>query len=113
MRAHLRLAGIEHARLFTDSATLMPIGFRSWRDTGITWLALAGVDVVKIQRRAGDDMIETTMGYVKAAEDLSGKVGTPFPELPHALVWPNQRPSAITPGRKTRAAVVPAQGFED
>jgi len=52
MRAHLRTAGVTHARLFTDDATQMPIGFRSWRDTGITWLALAGVDVMKMQRRA-------------------------------------------------------------
>lgn len=43
----------------------MHVGFRSWRDTGITWLALAGIDVAKIQRRAGHDHITTTIGYVK------------------------------------------------
>jgi hypothetical protein len=93
MRAHLKTAGVTHARLFTDDATQMPIGFRSWRDTGITWLALAAVDVVKMQRRAGHDGIQTTMGYVKNAEDLSGTIGAPFPELPRNLVWPNDWPS--------------------
>jgi hypothetical protein len=62
MRAHLRTAGVTHPRVFTDDATQMPIGFRSWRDTGITWLALASVDVIKMQRRAGHDTIQTTMG---------------------------------------------------
>jgi integrase len=57
------------------------INFRSWRDTGITWLALAGVDVAKMQRRAGHDSISTTLGYVKMAEDLTGSIGEPFPAL--------------------------------
>lgn len=45
-----------------ESATTMKVNFRSWRDTAITWLALAGVDVVKMQRRAGHDEISTTLG---------------------------------------------------
>ena len=68
----------------------MHVGFRSWRDTGITWLALAGVDVAKIQRRAGHDDIATTIGYVKAAEDVSGSIGAPFPPLPACLVSPGK-----------------------
>jgi hypothetical protein len=40
----------------------MHVGFRSWRDTGVTWLALAGVDVAKMQRRAGHDHMTTTIG---------------------------------------------------
>jgi hypothetical protein len=43
----------------------MHVGSRSWRDTGVMWLALAGVDVAKMQRRAGHDHITTTIGYVK------------------------------------------------
>jgi integrase len=112
LRAHLRTAGVTHPRLFTDDATQMPIGFRSWRDTGITWLALAGVDVVKMQRRAGHDTIQTTMGYVKAAEDFGGAAGAPFPELPPELVWPNDWPSRSTGAHVSRADRVPAQGFE-
>jgi hypothetical protein len=63
--------------------------FRSWRDTGITWLALAGVDGAKMQRRAGHDDIKTTIGYVKTAEDVSGSIGEPFPPPPACLVSPD------------------------
>jgi|CZKU01.1.fsa_nt_gi hypothetical protein len=64
----------------------MMVNFRSWRDTGITWLALAGVDVAKMQRRAGHDSISRTLGYVKMAEDLTGSIGEPFPALPATLL---------------------------
>jgi hypothetical protein len=60
--------------------------FRSWRDSGITWLAMSGLGVDKIMRRAGHDMVQTTMGYVKLAEDLTGDLGVPFGPLPAALV---------------------------
>jgi hypothetical protein len=36
---------------------------------------------VPVQRRAGHDDISTTLGYVKAAEDLGGSAGAPFPPL--------------------------------
>ncbi len=86
MRQHLKLARVERARLSEESSTTMQINFRSWRDTGITWLALQGLDVAKIQRRAGHDSVSTTLGYVKMAEDLTGSIGQPFPPLPEALV---------------------------
>ncbi len=53
---------------------------------GITWLALSGLDVAKIQRRAGHEDLETTLCYVKLAEDLTGTIGTPFSPLPDDLV---------------------------
>lgn len=86
MRKHFTLAKIDRSRLTEQSATTMQINFRSWRDTGITWLALDGVDLAKIQRRAGHERIETSAGYVKAAEDLTGSIGQPFPTLPAELV---------------------------
>jgi hypothetical protein len=86
MREHFTLAKLKRARLTEESATTMQITFRSWRDTGITWLALQGVDVAKMQRRAGHDSISTTLGYVKLAEDLTGSIGEPFPQLPRSLV---------------------------
>lgn len=86
MRQHFKLAKLDRARLTEQSATTMQINFRSWRDTGITWLALQGVDIAKMQRRAGHDSISTTLGYVKMAEDLTGSIGEPFPPLPTALV---------------------------
>jgi hypothetical protein len=44
LREHVKRAGVTRARLEADTLTLRPINFRSCRDTGITWLALAGVD---------------------------------------------------------------------
>lgn len=37
-------------------------------------------------RRAGHESVQTTMGYVKEAEDLTGDLGTPFGPLPEPLV---------------------------
>ena len=93
-REHLAKAGVTRPRLTENTATTMMVGFRSWRDTGITWLALAGVDVAKMQRRAGHDEISTTMGYVKSAEDISGTIGEPFPPLPDALLRPGDEGAA-------------------
>lgn len=84
----------------------MPVGFRSLRDTGITWLALAGVPLQHMQRRAGHDGMDTTMGYVKEAEDLSGgAIGTPFAPLPAELApenrttnWPTKKESPASAG---------------
>jgi integrase len=110
-RDHLRLAGVTRARLFADTVTLLPIDFRSCRDTGITWLALAGLDVGKIQRRAGHEDLSTTLGYVKMAEDLGGKVGTPFAPLPGGLVQPTFGPSKSRPIKNTMK-MVPEEGIE-
>jgi integrase len=88
MRKHLARAKVTRSRLSEQSATTMKVNFRTWRDTGITWLALAGVDVAKMQRRAGHDTISTTLGYVKMAEDLTGSIGDPFPALPAVLLPP-------------------------
>lgn len=59
IRRHLKTAGVERTRLFENTPTTMAVNFRSLRDSGITWLALAGVDIVKIQRRAGHDDVAT------------------------------------------------------
>jgi integrase len=70
----LRLAGITRARLFADTATLMPVNFRSCRDTGIAWLALPGPRMLSLhamQRRCGHEDIDTTNGSVKMAERTS------------------------------------------
>jgi integrase len=85
-RRHLRLAGIARPELFADTPTTVQANFRTWRDSGITWLALEGVGVDKIMRRAGHDHVGTTLGYVKLAEAIGGNLGTPFPPLPAALI---------------------------
>jgi integrase len=122
MRRHFTVAKVSRARLTEVSATTMKINFRSWRDTGITWLALAGIDVAKMQRRAGHDTISTTLGYVKMAEDLTGSIGEPFPALPQALVggasehrakvWAKSKSAHKKPPKfAERAGFEPAAGF--
>src|SRR4029077_15931941 len=57
LREHLKLAGVDRVRLLEDSATTMRVNFRSLRDSGITWEALAGRPVDRIQSRAGHEHI--------------------------------------------------------
>ena len=103
LRKHFALAKIERTRLTEQTATTMQINFRSLRDTGITWLALAGTDLAKMQRRAGHDDPSTTMGYVKMAEDLTGSIGEPFPVLPAELVPSRPPPPPRRGGRAPSA----------
>ena len=84
-REHLKTAGIKRPELTASSRTNAIANFRTWRDSGLTWLAMTGLGVDKICRRAGHDQIQTTMGYVKQAEDLSGDLGLPFGPLPATL----------------------------
>ena len=85
-REHLIAADVTRVELHTTTRTHVQAVFRSWRDSGLTWLAMSGVGVDKIMRRAGHDMVQTTMGYVKQAEDLTGDLGTPFGPLPSELL---------------------------
>jgi hypothetical protein len=85
-RRNLEKAKVTRARLTANNPGEEPVDFRSLRDTGVTWLALAGVDVPKIMRRAGHKSASTSMGYVKIAEDINGEIGAPFPPLPAELV---------------------------
>jgi len=99
MRGHFELAKLDRPRLTEETATTMQINFRSWRDTGITWLALAGVDVAKMQRRAGHDSISTTLGYVKMAEDLTDRPGNRSPRcLPRSSRRPKGSPDGAADG---------------
>lgn len=79
--------------------------------------ALAGVDVTKMMRRAGHDHVQTTMGYVKLAEDLTGDLGAPFGPLPPQLgepdvgTGPTVGPSAQNPSQALDI-IVPEEGVE-
>jgi hypothetical protein len=115
-RVHLHAAKLERTRLFEDTATTMAINFRSLRDSGITWEALASTPVDRIHARAGHQHIATTLGYAKAVENLRGKFGTPFGALPDALL----ESSRIVPGRftarkpaKNKALGAPTAGLDD
>ncbi len=111
LREHLRLAGVTRARLFADTATLRPVDFRSLRDSGITCEALAGTPLQVIKARAGHENIETTLGYVKVAEDLSGEIGAPFPPLPSRLLNRPQSSGTIK-CPQLRPFLVPEEGIE-
>ena len=87
-RNDLEKANVTRAELHASTRTHVKANFRSCRDSGVTWLAMAGLGVDKIMRRAGHDMVQTTMGYVKQAEDLTGDLGAPFGSLPPALLDP-------------------------
>jgi integrase len=108
LREHLKKAKGTRPRLTEDTATLLPVNFRSCRDTGITWLALAGVGINVIKSRAGHEDVDTTLGYLKMAEDLGGKVGQPFPPLLAELLGPIIGPSSAKP----RPKWVPEEGVE-
>lgn len=87
-RRHLVKAGVTRSVLHASTRTHVQANFRSCRDSGITWLAMSGLGVDKIMRRAGHDNVQTTLGYVKLAEDLTGQLGEPFGPLPQGLVQP-------------------------
>jgi integrase len=96
-RRHLRLAKITRSALHASTMSHVQSNFRSCRDTGITWLAMNGLDMQKIKRRAGHEKIATTDGYVKVAEDLSGgDLGIPFGPLPASLTSPPRSTSRST-----------------
>lgn len=69
LRTHLKLADLTRPRLPEDTATTMMVNSRSLRDSGITWEALAGTPVDRIQARAGHEHIATTLNYAKAVEE--------------------------------------------
>ncbi len=109
-RRHLIAAGITRAELHNTTHTHVRSNFRSCRDSGLTWLALADVDATKIMRRAGHDHIQTTMGYVKMAEDLAGDLGVPFAPLPEGpassggvlVFWSEKTPKPPVKGHARR-----------
>ena len=95
-RRHLHAAGLDREALHVSSLTTVRANFRSWRDSGLTWLAMSGLDPARIMRRAGHDDIGTTIRYVKQAEDVGARLGLPFGVLPRGLfVGPCSRSSAI------------------
>jgi integrase len=118
-REHLNAANVKRTELHTSTATHVQANFRTCRDSGITWLALAGVDTKKIVRRAGHDDPKTTMGYVKLAEDIAGDLGVPFGLLPASIAARepdgNREPSCLASSENPIAFQDPIErekGFE-
>jgi hypothetical protein len=88
LRQYLSWAGITRAELFADDATRKNITFHDLRATDITWMAIRGDEPLKIMQRAGHEDFQTTMGYVREAENLAHAIGPgdAFPPLPPALL---------------------------
>lgn len=86
LRAYLPWAGVTRPELTADDETRAPLTFHDLRATGITWRALRGDDVLKIQRAVGHKSLATTQGYIRAAEVIGCDVGAPFPPLPAEIL---------------------------
>lgn len=121
LREHLAAAGIKRAALFADGVAERPVTLHDLRASGITWLALAGVDALKIQRRAGHASFATTQIYIREAENLGADVGAPFGPLPTSFLTkigaPDQssghsseRPSASTEEAKNMGKLSGTRG---
>jgi integrase len=88
LRTDLQLAGVTRAALFADpkDPTRRRVRFHDLRSSGLTWLAIQGVDAHKIQRRAGHSTFEMTQKYLRAAEVAGTDIGEPFPPLPAGFI---------------------------
>jgi integrase len=88
LRQHLKLAGVKRHELHhAERGRSMHITAHDLRSSTITWWAVRGDDVLKVQRRAGHEDLETTQLYVRLAEAIDPRAfGTPFPPLPRELV---------------------------
>jgi hypothetical protein len=101
LKVYLERAGITRADLFAADATRKAITFYdASRATGITWAAVRGDGPLRIMQRAGHSTFQTTVGYIREAENLSAGFGVPFGPLPASLL-----------GAAEVSASVPAFGF--
>jgi integrase len=87
LRKYLARAGVDRVELLEGSPTSKVMGFHDLRATGITWEVLAGTDPLKIQQRAGHTSLNTTLIYVRLADEVRGvRFGVPLGPLPECLV---------------------------
>jgi integrase len=86
LRQFLAVAGVDRAELFANDRTRKWITFHDLRATGITWMAVQGVDALKIKQRAGHANLCTTEKYIRVAEELRPGFGDVFPDLPKSLI---------------------------
>jgi integrase len=120
LRADLRLAGVTRARLFTRSATELPIDFRALRDTYATWRAIEGAESYVLRREMGHESLETTDRYIRLASGVKdAQIGRPFPafgpfeEGPmHAVTYVKEMTETTLVLSDVPPAVSPACRFE-
>lgn len=90
LRMFLRRAKVARAELYADRAdkSRKPLGWHDLRASCATWLAVRGDEPLKIMQRLGHRNFNTTMLYVREAEQLREGFGEPFPPLPSDLITP-------------------------
>ena len=86
LRQNLAIAGVDRPELFANDRTRKWITFHDLRATGITWMAIAGVDPLKIKQRAGHANLATTERYIRVAEELRPGAWKVFPCLPRSIL---------------------------
>jgi hypothetical protein len=86
LRRHLTAAKVKREALFSTDSTRKRLRFHDLRSTGLTWLAIRGDDVLKLQQRAGHSSFEMTQKYIRTAEAVGEVIGNVFPPLPAALL---------------------------
>jgi integrase len=88
LRMFLRRAKVNRAELHASDSTRKPLGWHDLRASCATWLAVRGEEPLKIMQRLGHRNFNTTMLYVREAEQLREGFGDPFPVLPDSLLTP-------------------------
>ena len=86
LRLWLKRAGVTRPELHNGDATRKALTWHDLRATGLTWLAIHGVDATKIKQRAGHTTFSTTELYIREAEAVREGFGEVFPPLPGGLL---------------------------
>lgn len=81
LRYDLEVAGVRREALFKNDLRHKHVTFHDLRATYATWCAVRGDDPIKLQRRMGHANLDTTMIYVREAENFVEGFGEVFPSL--------------------------------
>ena len=99
LRLSLKRAGVTRPELHVGSPTRKPLTWHNLRATGLTWLAIRGVDATKIKQRARHSTLSTTELYIRQAEEVREGFGEVSPPLPSALTGFGSGLARSQPGR--------------
>ncbi len=87
LRAWLLKAKVTRRELTDEeSTTTKPLAWHDLRGTYCTWCAIRGDAPLQIMTRAGHQRFETSLLYIREAENLRDGFGSPFPRLPTSLL---------------------------
>lgn len=92
LRRFLLLAGVDRTELHKSTKTRRRLRYHDLRATGITWRAIRGDEPLKMMQAAGHKDFETTMAYIRTADQVRSGFGDVFPTLPAELLGPENRP---------------------